>query len=252
MPTINYSHPSPNYWTDSTPIKAVVLHGTSGEFAPSIGWLTNPASQASSNYIIDRDGAIYCLVDPYKNLKAWGNGIPVNPDMTIPFIKDAINQGVNLNLVTCSIEHTASSTDMIAHNYAAFTPLQKASSLWLTDKLCKDFKIPRSMQTIVPHAAIDSVSRANCPGIISIPDYVKELQNMANTIPPALAPGIGPGMTLELKNRGLTPATKEVYTTDITSVLYCTDGTKLEAYRNVDPAVGTLLNTWTVLVYPPK
>ncbi len=51
---------------------AIVLHATVGDATPSLNWLTNPASQVSCHYLIDRDGTIYQLVAEEE--RAWHAG----------------------------------------------------------------------------------------------------------------------------------------------------------------------------------
>lgn len=166
--------PSPNYWAYNLGRKIVCLHGTAGDLNSSLGWLRNPASQASANYLISLSGQIYCLVDPYKGYSAWGNGIPIQPDMSNPYIAQAISGDTNLNLVSISIEHEASSADMIAHR-RPMPAAQLAASQALVRQLCKDFNLSIVISRIVGHYQIDSVSRANCPGVIDVPGYVSDM-----------------------------------------------------------------------------
>ena len=57
-------------------IGCIVLHATAtGGLASPLEWLTLPASQASSHYLIDKNGDIYGLVEE-KN-SAWHAGISV-------------------------------------------------------------------------------------------------------------------------------------------------------------------------------
>jgi N-acetyl-anhydromuramyl-L-alanine amidase AmpD len=56
---------------DSFP-HAIVMHATVGEAIPSLNWLSNPASQASVHYLVDRDGTVYQMVS--EELRAWHAG----------------------------------------------------------------------------------------------------------------------------------------------------------------------------------
>jgi len=65
---------SPNY-NDRPPgtvPNAIVLHATVGEAGPSLNWLSNPSSEVSVHYLIDRDGTVYQMVS--ESLRAWHAG----------------------------------------------------------------------------------------------------------------------------------------------------------------------------------
>lgn len=54
-------------------VDAVVLHDTASEGVDSVfAWFSNPESQASAHYLIDRDGTTYRLVAEER--KAWHAG----------------------------------------------------------------------------------------------------------------------------------------------------------------------------------
>jgi hypothetical protein len=65
---------SPNYndRPASTVPTAIVLHATVGDVGPSLNWLSNPASEVSVHYLIDRDGTVYQMVP--EALRAWHAG----------------------------------------------------------------------------------------------------------------------------------------------------------------------------------
>lgn len=65
---------SPNYSTRKNGIvpDIFVFHITEGSYAGAVQWLCNPASQASSTFVIARDGRIAQLVDIKK--APWTNG----------------------------------------------------------------------------------------------------------------------------------------------------------------------------------
>lgn len=76
---INNDHSSPNYWKTTTGkpliIKpwAIVIHATAADTVEStLNWFKNPGSQASSQYVIDKDGEIYQLMP--DNYAAWHAG----------------------------------------------------------------------------------------------------------------------------------------------------------------------------------
>jgi len=73
MIAYNTATTSPNRSSrDGVAVSLLVLHATVGSFASSIAWLCNPASKASTNYLIDRNGSIYQLVP--ESEAAWHAG----------------------------------------------------------------------------------------------------------------------------------------------------------------------------------
>ncbi len=173
---ISYRYTSPNKWANNKEIKALVLHGTAGNFDNSVGWLCNPDSEVSANYIIAKNGTIYCLVDPYKGLRAWGNGVVNKPDTKLIWLADASKNGVNPNLITISIEHEATEEEM--ENKTPMPRIQQVASLELCDQLLRDFNLPRTEQTIIGHHQINGVSKPNCPGVINITDWIQQLSDL--------------------------------------------------------------------------
>lgn len=196
-PTISSKFFSPNYWTvdiGQFPIKGVVVHGTASRgLMDAVNHLCNPDTPdpGSSSYIIDTDGAIYVLVDPYQNRRAWANGVFQAPDTSRDLIRWCSQNGVNPNRVTISIEHVASSAAMyggpvyFGKNPSApsrMTKEQEEASLWLVTKLCRDFKLGEpSTQNVLPHSAFMSRDRAYCPGVINLPRYVEVAQQLYRT-----------------------------------------------------------------------
>ena len=183
MAQISYKYTSPNFWkaTADDTIKGIVLHGTASPtqntgLMGAVNWLTNPTSDVSSHYIIDLDGTIYCLIDPYKGLRAWANGALNKPDMSIGWIAECVTNHINPNRRTISIEHVAWADDMTNHRVNSMPVVQALASLWLCDKLLTDFKLPRNGQTVVGHYQIDSVTRPNCPGVIDIANWNNRLK----------------------------------------------------------------------------
>lgn len=159
-PPILTSPRSPNYGYHngfSHDPQAVVWHITQG--SASLGWLCNPASGASSNYLIDRDGTIHELVPP--NQSAWANGAVNDPDLTNPVIAGWEREGCNYNQRTISIENEGFSTYW---EPGALTTVQTEALIALTAWLCDSLGIPPTRTCVLRHQQIDNRDRYNCPG----------------------------------------------------------------------------------------
>lgn len=73
MLTISQAYHSPNHESrEGAPISLIVLHATVGSLVSARGWLTNPASKASTHYLISKQGEIYQLVS--EDRAAWHAG----------------------------------------------------------------------------------------------------------------------------------------------------------------------------------
>lgn len=152
------STPSPNrggYGTPHRP-RAIVAHITAG--TDSLGWLTSPASNASSNYLITSAGAILELVPPTES--AWANGQVAAPDTSNPFVAAVLAEGVNFNTRTISIEVERRAGE-------PYTAAQREAFVALAAWLCQEFAITPDAAHILPHRQIDGRNRANCPGAVN-------------------------------------------------------------------------------------
>lgn len=69
---------SPNITRGALKKDIIVWHHTGGRLAPSLDWLTNPASGVSTDYIISKTGKIYQLVA--ESDTAWHAGFSRMPD----------------------------------------------------------------------------------------------------------------------------------------------------------------------------
>lgn len=165
--------PSGNYWSDSQPVKAICLHGTAGPAGASLGWLRNPKSEVSSNFLINKQGQIFRLVNPELGRKAWANGIVEDPDPSLGWLAQAIKDKTKINLVTWSIEHEATGDEMRWGK--SMTDPQFNSSIELTVYLLKLAGLKANHETIVGHCQISSRQKATCPGVIFVPAYLEVL-----------------------------------------------------------------------------
>jgi hypothetical protein len=177
---ISYRYISYNRWYNFQPPKGIVLHGTAGPFKASLDELTK---NVSANYLIDTDGTIYCLVNPYEGWRAWANGIWEAPDLSVAWLKSIWDMPgdddghQNPNRWTISIEHVALSPNMVAHNYASMPTVQREASQQLCAQLVRDFNLPRMVELwpMIGHYQIERYDRANCPGVINVPKWNQEV-----------------------------------------------------------------------------
>lgn len=183
------SNPSPNhgYPGDYKP-ETVVWHITAGSGASALSWLTNPASNASANYVITEDGKVHELVNPEAGQQgaAWANGQVDKPNMANPLVRSWIDAGINPNRRSVSIEHAGQSS---MGKGGSLTKAQIAATIRLTAWLCGRFGIVPDRAHIIPHAFIDSVNRANCPGFSEIEwvtwvDAINEIVKSGTAPPP--------------------------------------------------------------------
>jgi len=146
----------------------IACHITDGAFDGAVSWLTDPASQASSHFVVAKDGKVVQLV-PIENT-AWANGTNNiqndsrgNMYSKLAAVRDRM---VNANLYTISIEHEGKS----AETQGALTTAQLDATVELIAYIRKEVKriygkdIPISRNNIVAHSDIAPRWKPNCPG----------------------------------------------------------------------------------------
>lgn len=145
----------PYYW-GNTP-KWVVIHKTaSGGTAQDIAnFFYHVLDRRSSHYIVDQAGVVVQCVSEH-------DGAGANGDLQIghaPYLPS----GINMNLVTISIEHVDPAPD----NSTPLTEAQKAASFALVLGICQRHNIPMRAGDgaggIIRHADISPQTRALCP-----------------------------------------------------------------------------------------
>lgn len=137
---------------------AMVHHVTDDlKLSSTISWFQTNGSNASSHFVIDRDGTVYQFVSSVDG--AWTNGDVQSPRTDIPWLNDALTRGINPNNATITIEYVATPS-------VPPTDAQYEAGI----ALCRYFAHP-SVYGIDPdrghqlrHADINSVSRSYCPG----------------------------------------------------------------------------------------
>lgn len=169
---------SPNYYLSNKSIAAVVLHGTASGVQSAIAHLRNPQTDnpgaaVSANFVIAKTGNIYRLVDFLKGRRAWGNGVPENIDTSIKWLVHAVQNKINPNLITVSIEHEATRKEM--ETGAPMTNEQFNSSIELTAYILRAVGLKANHQTIIGHNQISGTQKYHCPGVIFPPAYTEVL-----------------------------------------------------------------------------
>ena len=95
---ISHEYKSPNTSSrEGAAIRCIILHATVGSLKSAIDWLTNPATEVSSHYLIGKDGAIYQLVPDelrahHAGKSAWRGTADVN-DFSIGIELENRNDG---------------------------------------------------------------------------------------------------------------------------------------------------------------
>jgi N-acetyl-anhydromuramyl-L-alanine amidase AmpD len=158
--------PSPNF----SPAKervgydAIVLHIAQGGAAGSLDWLTNPASEVSSNFFISKNGDLFQLVSLAD--VAWCNGLkPDGKNWKTPSGKPVtpswrgLRQGLNPNRYTLSIEHDGYTGEALP---AAMQATQTRLLKWLCEQLGWARLVPG--QNLIGHGEINPVDKSFCPG----------------------------------------------------------------------------------------
>jgi N-acetyl-anhydromuramyl-L-alanine amidase AmpD len=175
----------------------IVCHITEGSFAGAVSWLRNPQAQASTHFVVARDGRITQLVNIADT--AWGNGTTTGTDnrgnrhSRLAAVRD---RGVNANSFTISIEHEG----RLAETNGALAPAQLDATVWLIAHIRAEvrriygFEIPIDRDHIVGHADITPRWKPNCPG----PDF--PFAEIIARLQPAPAKKEDDGMTQEKFN----------------------------------------------------
>lgn len=149
---------SPNFWVGrhSETVVAIVDHIMQGTMESSDGWFKNTNSQVSAHFGVAKDGRIWQWVS--LSDAAWANGIPESPDMSIPWLAEAVNNGWNPNNRTVSIEHEGNTGEAMPEaQYQATLALHR----WLMSQFPA---ITADRQHVIGHYQIMRYQRANCPG----------------------------------------------------------------------------------------
>ncbi len=146
----------------------IVNHITEGSANSCISCFLNPKSEASTHFLVARDGTITQFMKLTDS--AWGNGTTSNPNsnMYYKYSKNEIisKNSINANLFTVSIEHEG----FYSQTKGALTELQYKSTLWLHKHIIKEIKrlydidIAIDRTHIIGHGEVSPKTRPNDPG----------------------------------------------------------------------------------------
>jgi N-acetyl-anhydromuramyl-L-alanine amidase AmpD len=131
-------------------VEAIVLHISQGNLNGAYSWFNDSTSQVSSHFMIGKKGEVWQFINTDDT--AWHAGGINKPNW--PLLKPQINP----NQYTIGIEFEGLTGE-------TFTEAMYNSSAELIGYLCKEYNIPLDRNHIIGHYQINSVSRAQCPGI---------------------------------------------------------------------------------------
>lgn len=137
--------------------RAIVWHVAEGSESGVTSWFHNPASGASTHYLVCKDGRVIRYVP--EDETPWANGAINKPNLANPVVKGIVESGINPNRLTISIE----TEGYTAEYRSADSPLGRALAE-LTREIMLRHGIPLTDDHILGHNEIDSVNRGRCPG----------------------------------------------------------------------------------------
>lgn len=148
----------------------IVFHQTGGDsLSPALNWYMNPNAQVSPNWLIDKDGTIYQLVDPDN--AAWCNGTTTSPS-------EPRYYGYALSEIVKSRASNANfysySAEFVHCGYGNITDAQKTAAVELIQQIIiphmkKNGITPQiDRQHVIGHTEVTPKTRdpekLNCPG----------------------------------------------------------------------------------------
>lgn len=143
---------------DANNPKWIVIHKTAGgQSAQEIAnYFASTPQMTSTHYVVGQDGTVVQCVREQDG--AGGNCCLEQGHAAF------LPEGINLNLVTISIEHVDPALD----NSTPLTEAQKTASFRLIADICRRHGIPArhgdASGGIIGHFELDPISRAHCPG----------------------------------------------------------------------------------------
>ena len=139
--------------------EAIVYHIAQGTLIGTDAWFRNPASEASAHFEVGKLAEVHQYVELTD--APWTNGKIQKPDLTIPWLKQCVTDGINPNTVTATIEHEGM-TGLVWPEAQYQGSL--ALTVWLLDYYDLWGWLHDFNNRFIGHYRIDSVDRPNCPG----------------------------------------------------------------------------------------
>ena len=148
----------------------IVFHQTGGDtLSPALNWYMNPNAQVSPNWLIDKDGTVYQLVDPEN--AAWCNGTATSPE-------EPRFYGYSLSEIVRERKTNANffslSAEFVHCGYGNITEAQIIAAVELIQQIIipymkKNGVVPKiDRQHIISHSEVSPKTRdpekLNCPG----------------------------------------------------------------------------------------
>lgn len=163
LPSPNFGYPNGSHGRQGHLPVAIVDHIAEGTKAGALAWLCAPASDRSAHYVVGADGTVTQLVAEAD--AAWGCGwdtdAPItayNPDLAVPWIRDAWEHQVNPNLVSINIEHEGFTGRVLPE-------LQVRATIALHRDIFRRHGWPVADHArAIGHCRLDSVNRPRDPG----------------------------------------------------------------------------------------
>ncbi len=209
--------------------RAIIWHVAEGGRAGVRSWFHNPASEASTHYLVCKNGDVINFVDEANT--PWANGAVNNPRLTNPVVKDMVESGINLNRLTISIETERYTGDRLT----ADSPMERALAQ-LTREVMLRHGIPIDDDHICGHNEVDSVNRPNCPGNLDWDALLAAVKSGAVSPPaPTRPPGyleLGQKDTFDWKGEGVITYRKVRYHNPLTKINYTREWSATGGYSN--------------------
>lgn len=151
------SYRSPNHEPrQGRAVELLIVHSTVGGLSSSLGWLCNPASQASAHYVIAKDGRVFQLVPDDQaawhagrsRFGAWGGTDPVKRSLEVKLRSIGIELE-NLNGMRVKDPKTGALRTISGD---AYTPVQVLALTTLVASLRVAHHIPKTQ--VVRHMDI--------------------------------------------------------------------------------------------------
>jgi N-acetyl-anhydromuramyl-L-alanine amidase AmpD len=161
---------TPNRSDRSAPPEGIVYHYTAGSSIDEFiaDFMGETGRDASSNYIVDKDGTIYELIDPDQ--AAWTHGDTSNPRTDLPWLAEQIAAGYNLNDRAIGIEIVNEGNR--DGDFVPYTPEQIAAVTWLTQVLVDRYGITPSRDRLLGHSDINTTGKFDPGPLFPLDDII--------------------------------------------------------------------------------